>query len=91
MSSTIPMNVSLTPELKRLVEEKVQTGLYGNASEVVREALRRMDTNDELVRELQLLRLREAVPGLEAARRGKFSDQGVSQIAAEAEQKKYGA
>jgi antitoxin ParD1/3/4 len=37
------MNVSLTPELYELVQRKVQSGLYGNASEVVRDALRRMD------------------------------------------------
>lgn len=36
------MNVSLTPELERLVREKVASGLYNNASEVVREALRTM-------------------------------------------------
>ena len=34
------MNVSLTPELERLVNEKVESGLYQTASEVVREALR---------------------------------------------------
>src|SRR5207245_2295592 len=34
------MNVSLTPELEALVNEKVKTGLYQTASEVVREALR---------------------------------------------------
>lgn len=34
------MNISLTPELDRLVKEKVASGLYNNASEVVREALR---------------------------------------------------
>lgn len=34
------MNISLTPELERAVKEKVQSGLYNNASEVVREALR---------------------------------------------------
>lgn len=34
------MNVSLTPELEKFVREKVATGLYNNASEVVREALR---------------------------------------------------
>ena len=34
------MNVSLTPELERLVKEKVASGLYNNASEVIREALR---------------------------------------------------
>jgi len=36
------VNVSLTPELERFVREKVATGLYNNASEVVREALRAM-------------------------------------------------
>ena len=33
------MNVSLTPELEKMVREKVSSGLYNNASEVVREAL----------------------------------------------------
>lgn len=37
------MNVSVTPELYELVQRKVNSGLYGNASEVVRDALRRMD------------------------------------------------
>lgn len=35
------MNVSLTPTLEAFVREKVGGGLYNNASEVVREALRR--------------------------------------------------
>ncbi len=35
------MNVSLTPELEMVVQEKVKSGLYNNASEVVRDALRR--------------------------------------------------
>ena len=30
------MNVSLTPKLEKLVNEKVKTGLYHSASEVVR-------------------------------------------------------
>jgi uncharacterized protein len=34
------MNVSLTPELERYIRHKVATGLYNNASEVVREAVR---------------------------------------------------
>ena len=34
------MNVSLTPELEKAVKEKVDSGLYNNASEVIREALR---------------------------------------------------
>jgi antitoxin ParD1/3/4 len=35
------MNVSLTDELETLVEAKVKSGLYSDASEVVRDALRR--------------------------------------------------
>src|SRR5712672_1159370 len=34
------MNVSLTPELERYVRRKVASGLYNNASELIREALR---------------------------------------------------
>ena len=34
------MNISLTPELTRQVEQRVESGLYTSASEVVREALR---------------------------------------------------
>ena len=49
------MNISLTPELELAVKRKVESGLYNNASEVIREALRiafRQDQeNDWLKRE----------------------------------------
>jgi antitoxin ParD1/3/4 len=49
------MHISLTPELERTIREKVESGLYNNASEVVREALRlalkRESENDWLKRE----------------------------------------
>ena len=35
------MNISLTPELESAVKAKVASGLYNNASEVIREALRK--------------------------------------------------
>jgi len=41
------MNVSLTPELERLVNEEVESGLYQTASEVVREALRLLKDRDQ--------------------------------------------
>jgi antitoxin ParD1/3/4 len=34
------MTVSLTPELRAFVQERLRSGRYGNASEVVRAALR---------------------------------------------------
>jgi len=36
------LHISLPKELERLVHEKVKSGLYSSASEVVREALRNM-------------------------------------------------
>ena len=41
------MNVSLTPELEKFIDGKVESGLYNNASEVVREGLRLLKENDE--------------------------------------------
>jgi antitoxin ParD1/3/4 len=36
------MNISLTPELTKFVENEVESGLYQTASEVVRAGLRRL-------------------------------------------------
>ena len=40
------MNVSITDQLANYVRRKVKSGRYNNASEVVREALRRMEDDD---------------------------------------------
>ncbi len=54
------MNVNLTPHLEEMVRQKVNSGLYTSASEVVREALRLMDEQDHL-RAAKLAQLREDV------------------------------
>lgn len=41
------MNVSLTPELEKFVGNKVESGRYNSASEVVREALRLLEEHDQ--------------------------------------------
>ena len=41
------MNVSLTPQLEQMIREKVESGLYTSASEVVREALRLLNENEQ--------------------------------------------
>jgi antitoxin ParD1/3/4 len=56
----IPMNVNLTPELEEMVRQKVQSGLYTSASEVVREALRLMEEQDRL-RAAKLDQLRQNI------------------------------
>lgn len=43
------MNVSLTPKLEALIDEKVRSGLYTSASEVVREALRLLEERDQML------------------------------------------
>lgn len=48
------MNVSITDRLAGYVRKKVKSGRYNNASEVVREALRRMENDD--VRAVRLAR-----------------------------------
>jgi putative addiction module CopG family antidote len=42
------MNITLSPELKRLVEAKAAGGRYADASEVMRDALRLMAARDKL-------------------------------------------
>lgn len=59
------MNVSLTPALEKLVQRKVESGLYNNASEVIREALRMMKESEE-VRRIKLKRLKDALATGEA-------------------------
>ncbi len=66
----MPMKISLTPELERRIAEKVESGLYGTASEVVREGLRLLFALDE-TREQLAQRLRADIQlGLEALDRG---------------------
>jgi antitoxin ParD1/3/4 len=54
------MNVSLTPELEKLVQTKLDSGMYHSASEVVRDSLRLLKERDDL-KEAQLARLRDDV------------------------------
>ncbi len=54
------MNVSLTPELEKFVAQKVQSGLYQTASEVIREGLRLLEERDAL-RQAHLDDIRQAI------------------------------
>jgi len=54
------VNVNLTPELETLVLNKVKTGRYDSASEVVREALRLFEERDH-IRQLQIQELRKKI------------------------------
>ena len=47
MTTRKTMNVSLTPELERSVAERVASGRYRTASEVVRAALRLLEKEEK--------------------------------------------
>jgi antitoxin ParD1/3/4 len=53
-------NVNLTPELDRFVTVNVEAGLYSNASEVMRAALRLLE-RDEREHEEKMAALRSAI------------------------------
>lgn len=65
------MNVSLTPELETLVHEKVDSGLYTSASEVVREALRLFKERDAYQQQRLADLKREIAVGLEDLKQGR--------------------
>lgn len=66
------MHISLTPELESRLEAKVKSGLYKNASEVIREALRFMEAHEDWVSEVKLTRLREELKiGIDQLDQGK--------------------
>ena len=74
------MNVSLTPELEALVQAKVASGLYNNASEVIREALRLLRENDEMkALKLELIK-KELSVGLSALKRGEYGKRSLEEI-----------
>ena len=47
MVTRTTLNVSLTPELSRFVESRLRSGKYQSASELVREALRLLESRDQ--------------------------------------------
>lgn len=68
------MNVSLTPELERLVSDKVDTGMYQTASEVVREGLRLLKERDD--RQLRS----DVRAGFESADRGDYAEYSAASV-----------
>lgn len=83
------MHISLTPQLEALVKAKVSSGLYNNASEVIREALRFMEIHEEWIYQMKLDRLRQEVAvGAEQAERGAFAGQSVREVIDELKQER---
>ena len=54
------MNISLTPHFEELVKNKLESGHYHSASEVIRDALRLLEERDR-IRELRMAELRKEI------------------------------
>jgi antitoxin ParD1/3/4 len=84
------MNISLTPELDSYVQEKVHTGMYHSASEVVRAGLRLLRVQDQL-RQARLDQLRSDIDvGIDQMEHGEFtqvSAEGVGDLSAKIKSK----
>jgi antitoxin ParD1/3/4 len=68
------MNVSLTHELEKFVQQKVKSGRYLSASEVIRDALRLLEERD-MQRQIRIEKLRQEISiGIEQSDRGETFD-----------------
>lgn len=77
------MNVSLTPELEKWVQIKVESGMYTSASEVIREGLRLLKEQDAL-KEIRLAQLRREIQlGIDS---GESTPLNMDEIIAKAKQ-----
>ena len=74
MATRSTLNVSLTPELDAFVQDTVRTGQYQSASEVVRDALRRLQEAFE-DRQIYIAKLNADVAiGMDQLKRGETVD-----------------
>ena len=81
------MNVSLTPVLEKLIQKKVKSGAYNNASEVVREALRLLEEQDT-IKELKLQKLKSELQlGIDQLNKTQYSKKSLQSIVKSIRQK----
>lgn len=81
------MNVSLGKNWEKYVAEQVDGGQFNNASEVVRDALRRQQ---EYLIKLESLK-RDLLKGVESVKAGKARKVAVDEIIAKAKLRKNGS
>lgn len=79
-SSEVSINVSLPAELESRVREHVASGLYGSASEVIREALRLFEVYHAMQRSSLAALRADIAQGLADAREGRFDTVDLESI-----------
>ncbi|HCY55762.1 MAG TPA: type II toxin-antitoxin system ParD family antitoxin [Oceanicaulis sp.] len=84
------MHISLTETLEKWVREKVESGLYSNASEVIREALReRIRAERTEAEDIEALRAQIDIV-LQQAERGELLDWNAKDFIAELDREQRG-
>jgi antitoxin ParD1/3/4 len=79
----MPMNISLTPHFEAMIREKIASGSYNSASEVVREALRLLEQEDRM-RALKMQQLKlDVQEGLHSGPSSVFDPQEIKRLARE--------
>ena len=79
------MNVSLTKELEKFVNELVESGMYFSASEVVRDGLRLLKEQEQ-IKKIRYEELRaEILKGYEQSQRGESKPLDIEAIRLEGE------
>ncbi len=71
------MNVSLTPDLEKIVKRRVDCGAYRSATEVVRDALELLEERD--ARKLDALR-KDIQHAVDQVERGEFTEYETDQL-----------
>jgi len=77
-TGTRQLNISITPHFSNLIRSKVKSGRYANASEVVREALRRLEQEDLLAEQVAIADPEDVVvqvrKGMDSVARGEYTE-----------------
>ncbi|MCG6134144.1 MULTISPECIES: type II toxin-antitoxin system ParD family antitoxin [unclassified Anabaena] len=85
------MNVSLTPELEKWVQSKVESGMYTSASEVIRESLRLLKEQDAL-KAIRLAELRREIQqGIDSGKSTPLNMDEIIELAKQQRQQKESA
>ena len=74
------MNVDLGPDLEKLIEARVTSGLYGSPIEVIGDALRLLDERDHLQKSRWRELRGEIARGLEQLEQGEKAPLDVNEI-----------
>lgn len=67
------MNITLPPELEKMVEEKVKSGCYDSPSQVIRDGLQLLKEQDQLKQLRREELRREVQKGIDDMREGRYT------------------